>query len=79
MTEFDPREDPFYNGPELNGLSPDERFDLAKQLRIVARNRRISKSLIKRAAEQRQLRVFDVVGAIVLITFGMILLFGMLK
>lgn len=39
---MDLREHPFYDGPELQGLSPDARFDLAKQLRIRARNQRLA-------------------------------------
>lgn len=36
-----PHESLHYNGPEFDGLTPDEKFDLAKQLRIRARNARI--------------------------------------
>jgi hypothetical protein len=46
---MDPRESPHYSGYELVGLSPDDRFGLAKQLRIAARNRRIGRSMIRHA------------------------------
>lgn len=39
----DPREGPFYRGPEMNGLSADEAFDLAKQMRIAARVKRVAR------------------------------------
>lgn len=41
MTDVDPRELPNYNGPELDGLSPDEKHELRKQLRIMARQKRV--------------------------------------
>jgi hypothetical protein len=49
-------------------MTPDERFELAKQLRIATRNRRVSKALLKRA-EQRQLNSigFGAVGSVILI------------
>lgn len=47
-------ESPFYDGPELKGLSPDARFDLAKQLRIAARNRRLSAVQRKQDAQNER-------------------------
>lgn len=46
-----PYENPLYRGPECDGLSPDDAFDLAKQLRIAARNKRISERLYNQRAD----------------------------
>jgi hypothetical protein len=64
-------ENPFYDGPEFEGLSEDERFDMAKQLRIMARNQRISQRLTdERLARERALPWWMVGFGVAFITAG---------
>lgn len=77
---FDPRENPNYNGPELVGLSDDERFDLAKQLRVAERNKRIAMKLgnARVRRERRLVSFWAVALGIALIAGGLALAMEML-
>lgn len=69
---IDPRESPFYDGPELQGLSPDEKFDLAKQLRIAARNKRLAmKYGDERVKRERLLPHWFLIIGFAVIVFGL--------
>lgn len=60
----DPRESPLYDGP-------DEKFDLAKQMRIAVRNRRISARLTEeRQSRDRMLPVWLVMAALAILISG---------
>lgn len=70
----DPRESPFYDGPELYGLTEDEKFDLKKQLRIMARNKRIAQKLgDARLAREQVLPIWALVIGVTFIVAGLAL------
>lgn len=67
-----PYENPLYRGPECDGLDEDAAFDLAKQLRIAARNRRIAQKLgDERVARQKALTCWGVGFGIAAIMAGL--------
>lgn len=55
MIKLDPYENPFYRGPECDGLTSDEAFDLARQYRLAAKSKRISAKLAEKRAERVRL------------------------
>ena len=75
IPERNPYERPSFRGPEYDGLNADEAFDLAKQLRIAARNKRIGMKLgTARVRHGRAIACWGVIGSIAIICAGLGLL-----
>lgn len=70
MHDIDPREGLHYDGPELDGLSGDAKYDLQKQLRIMARNKRIGAALYERRLRHEKTFAWWAVGLSVAFILG---------
>lgn len=69
-----PYENPLYRGSECDGLDEDAAFDLAKQLRIAARDRRIAQKMgAERIRRQRHLACWGIALGIAFILAGLAL------
>lgn len=67
-------ESPFYDGPELEGLTGDTRFDLAKQIRIAARDKRIATRMEReRIIRGYRIQFWTVAVALTVILIGLTL------
>jgi hypothetical protein len=75
VMSIDPRYlSPTYRGPETDGLTPDEQFDLAKLYRRALQNKRVSKRLrAEREHRQRIIAFWGVALSIATLVAGITL------